>query len=350
MATQYRCAIAWLFGSSQNVGQKQTGDLYVKDTWGSIMVRMGAWEEQFVHRDLLRDFFEELGYTGVDRLSINVSFQHKYGSQTFSSFWGNTEEYEDGTFQRNSSGFSISALTSSPLVDLYLTPLSAIRFNFSAIAPGNGVISAQSHTITIESEEDIKIRQRSELNDFLQSLGLSTDNEISPLNPTVGPRIICDEVDSETGNTTTTTEVVFEDGFETSTTIHIINSASGAEGGDTLPEVAEQVEENEGDIFVLNNEVDDLQAGIYQLRRDNVDQDAYWEEVYVRVRDFSGRVRDEVSGLQAQVDFINNHQIGALNNNVQRAQEVASQANDGIVGLTFQLRDLMSRIEALENQ
>ena len=55
-------------------------------------------------------------------------------------------------------------------------------------------------------------------------------------------------------------------------------------------------------------------------------------------------------GLQDQINFINNNVVSALNNNVQRAQEVATQANDGIVGLTFQLRDLMSRIEALENQ
>ena len=61
-------------------------------------------------------------------------------------------------------------------------------------------------------------------------------------------------------------------------------------------------------------------------------------------------VNNDSDDLQTQINFINNNVVSALNNNVQRAQEVASQANDGVVGLTFQLRDLMSRIEALENQ
>ena len=67
------------------------------------------------------------------------------------------------------------------------------------------------------------------------------------------------------------------------------------------------------------------------------------------IRDSLSGIQEQLDNLQDQINFINNNVASALNNNVQRAQEVASQANDGIVGLTFQLRDLMSRIEALEN-
>ena len=111
----------------------------------------------------------------------------------------------------------------------------------------------------------------------------------------------------------------------------------------------------------MNNEVDDLQAGIYQLRRDNVDQDAYWEEVYIRQRDFAGRVRDEVQDLR---DFVEaqpafwDQTINAINSRVSAAQQAAASAESAVVGLQLgTLRELMqtinslqARVEALENQ
>ena len=345
MAIVYNCAIKNLGGVIGT--QLQSGNFYV--SWWNYS--QGIWYATAVQTSLssgvLASFARDLGYTDVNSRSFSLSYRRTIDSEnSFQPRWSTTEEYGDGSLQHNIFGFSLTQQTPSPLVDLYLTPLQAIKIKFSAVSPGDNVVSQQEHVITLENTEDLRLRTLVDINNFWNSLGFNVSiGEQTDLHPT----ILCDEIDSDSGDIVTTSEIVFEDDFQTSTITHIINPA-GAAGGDTLPEVAEQVEENEGDIFVLNNEVDDLQAGIYQLRRDNVDQDAYWEEVYVRVRDFSGRVRDEVSGLQAQVDFINNHQVGALNNNVQRAQEVASQANDGIVGLTFQLRDLMSRIEALENQ
>ena len=297
----------------------------------------------------IEDWAENLGYTQFDTSSPVVRFKKKYGSGagSFSTSWGNTEEYEDGSVSHNSTAFSLNQNTVSPLVDLYLTPISEIQLTFTAVSPGNTITSSQVHTITIESEEDIKIRTYGDLRNFFSTLGFQTHTGSFHATPT----ILCDEVDSET-NTTTTTEVVFEDGFETSTVTHIIDRGAAA-GGDTLPAVAEQVEENEGDIFVLNNEVDELAAGIYQLRRDNQDQDAYWEEVYVRVRDFSGRVRDEVQDLRDHVDAqpaFWDTTINAINRNVRAAQDAAANAENAVFGLTGQLQALQARIEALENQ
>lgn len=62
------------------------------------------------------------------------------------------------------------------------------------------------------------------------------------------------------------------------------------------------------------------------------------------------QLQETIDNLTLMVNFINTNVVSALNNNVQRAQEVASQANDNIVGLTTQLQALQARVDALENQ
>ena len=362
MAIQYNCSLENIFG--RDTAQTQSGHLVSRCRgagYRGCVTDTGTLDVRTLGNGDVRTFIENLGYTDFDTSNYRFWFKTKYitdnetGEPKFVDYWPSAWEngYGDIGWGTGSWNFTtVSTTNDTPVVDLFLHPLLEIRIDFNAVAPGNTVVSPQQHLITIESEEDIRLRTYLDLSNFWHALGFN--QTIDTINYNNTPTILCDEFDSDTGTTSTSTTVFFSEGFTTSTTTHTTTGGgSGASGGETLPEVAEQVEENEGDIFILNNEVDELQAGIYQLRRDNQDQDAYWEEVYVRVRDFSGRVRDEVQDLRDHVDAqpaFWNTTINAINRNVRAAQDAAANAENAAFGLTGQLQALQARIEALENQ
>ena len=337
MARECRFVNTWGIGSEENPSYKE--DIYgLLSSAGSF--RTGASSGYGFGNFDLRGYLIHLGY---DRPSL--------------SNWpsiGATIVYEDGS-TRSVSG--PAEYNGSIAVDYYIEIPDSFEITFSAYV-GDEIFPTEgfTHTINIENNtgSPIRLRNLAEFHDFFLALGYPNyqgEFDNPGYRQTPAPQSVYCEDDNDPS--VSSTNIIIPAGFGATTITHEIPASSDVNGGDELPDLQEQVEENEGDIFVLNNEVDDLQAGIYQLRRDNVDQDAYWEEVYVRVRDFSGRVRDEVQDLR---DFVNaqpafwDQTINAINNNVRAAQGAAANAESAVFGLTGQLQALQDRITALENK
>lgn len=198
-----------------------------------------------------------------------------------------TVEFQDGT--TSTDVFLFTGLE-SPIVDIYiLMDDPSFVINYSALLNGETLpTTGLTHTIDVNLDEPVKLRTITQIADFLTTIGIPASTTAGETYFPIGatPSIFCEAQGDPTASTTTTVNVT-QDFSDVTITSEIVGAPSGLE--------------------------------------------------------------DRVEALENADNTFNQSVITALNNNVQRAQEVASQANDGIVGLTFQLRDLMSRIEALEN-
>ena len=301
MATTYNCSITNL-GGRQNSPVTSGGTFLIGGSSNSLnnglRFTYGSYSDHTLTNDQLVGYFESLGYSGVEASSIRLDF--KYIDGRTRSYWGCRTQLQDGTFieipnifnepdyiPEIQNGFGFSNLN-QPVVDLFFRDdLSELNFSFRAITGDNVVATAQTHKITVEGLSGTKLRTEADVRTFFRTLGFDVSGGYNET-----PIITCQAFDSDGSSTGTSSTVTLSSDLSTSTVVNVIQEST------------ESVE----------------------------------------------NLQETIDNLTTQVNFINTNVVSSLNNNVQRAQEVASQANDGIVGLTFQLRDLMSRIETLENQ
>ena len=139
--------------------------------------------------------------------------------------------------------------------------------------------------------------------------------------------------------------------------------------GGTLPDLENQVEQNTGDIFLLQEEVDDLEAGFYKLLEEA--GDPVWVPVHAKTDDLNvlqeqlgantASLRDSINSVEAKVAALESSggsgfaglpfavwqtsdEQGAINNGVDAIKfgDGAAAAGDGDTGLTLSTEGVLT--------